>query len=152
MKLLLSLLLLTEIVVFGQTCINTGDICTDMLDATPCCDESNNVRCITPMYSFGRARCETCQDEGSVCEDRTDCCTDCCSNGLCTQGWDTCNFAESVAIYLTIFGILSLALVCALCYAVVKVIGSLRKTSAKSVVNSGKEEEVTLVVLDDKHD
>ena len=93
----LSFLLMLSFQAYAEEkCIAKGDRCDDRYDATPCCNEGKSATCMDPMYGLGFYKCRECRPEGSPCEKRTDCCTNCCSGGVCEQNWDTCNFTETI--------------------------------------------------------
>ena len=112
----------------GKACVATGDACVDEYGADACCDEGNGVTCITPL-DFSQATCQTCAYNGDSCTDRTDCCTDCCNEGVCVSNYATCN-SEDFSAEFYLLGVVIVLVMAFLgclcltaCYQFVKSIG-----------------------------
>ena len=51
---------------------------------------------MSPWYIIGSLECRTCAAKDQPCNRRTDCCSDCCENGVCSPGYDNCNLKENL--------------------------------------------------------
>ena len=104
-------------------------------DYVACCGKDGSgedMTCMKPFLQLGFDTCKTCAPENSECTMRTDCCTNCCSNGKCVPNWDTCNWDEGFAEVVLIFGVLiigAIALVVGICYWVYKQFNNKKKSN-----------------------
>ena len=113
---------LCAFIIFENTdasCLALGDSCTTSsynADYQPCCGEdTETATCMSPrLHIVGSTECRTCAAEYQPCNRRTDCCTNCCNNGVCIPDYDNCNFSENMS---TAFLIMVLFFVCACIFA-----------------------------------
>ena len=109
-QILLIAVIMTLGIYADDQCFPKGHRCsTDHYasDYVPCCGDlgdDGNMICMKPFLQLGFDTCQTCAPENSECTMRTDCCTNCCSNGKCVPNWDTCNWDEGFAEVVMIFG------------------------------------------------
>mmetsp|Transcript_30748 Transcript_30748/g.38042 ORF Transcript_30748/g.38042 Transcript_30748/m.38042 type:complete len:83 (-) Transcript_30748:214-462(-) len=62
--------------------------------------------CIDPYLRIGFDRCKVCASNGASCSGRTECCSHCCSEGMCMKDFQSCNLYETfwiVAFYFLLF-------------------------------------------------
>ena len=97
-----------------------------------------------PYFSLGIPKCIACKAEGAVCQNRTDCCTNCCHDGNCQQNFDSCNFTEQME---TAFGFLALLALVVLGGLIAICIWIFKPT--KTTVRES-EDELTALVMEKK--
>ena len=85
--LLITILLQVITVVEGQTCAKVEEPCGFNDEELECCNEGNGVTCVTPEYGVGNSKCRVCAFNGSSCESRTECCSNCCNDNVCLENW-----------------------------------------------------------------
>ena len=120
--LIASLIILSQILLVpanGQQCSALGALCDDSWDSNDvCCGEGIDATCQNPMFSLGFSRCRECRPEGSPCNNRIDCCTDCCAGvGVCQPNSESCNVTEVLTVFFIVYALVAICLISLICWA-----------------------------------
>ena len=93
-----------------QACIPLDERCSLETYNGECCQDNNIVTCMDPWLSIGYDRCKICASNGASCADRTECCSNCCSDGACADNYESCNLVETFWVVFFWFLVFSLIL------------------------------------------
>ena len=87
-----------------------GETCDEGSLADKCCAIEEVTTCMDPYLRIGWDRCVICATNGASCNYRTECCSDCCSDGECQEDFESCNLIETFWITTFWFVIITLLL------------------------------------------
>ena len=153
---ILALALLTQLI---SACVETASQCGDASSFQECCDTATDstIVCRAESSAVSYFTCQTCAAEGEYCIHQSDCCDSCCDGSVCTTDRNACSISTSfldaikfAVVFILMIG--SILLVCLCCVWIIT--APMNKGTNKDKVESdkirdAKDEEVTLVVLND---
>ena len=134
-----------------ERCTPIGETCNADNYNGECCKTEEITTCVEPYLRLGFDRCQICASDGASCNSRTECCSNCCSDGLCAEEYESCNLIET--FWITTFWFLIFVGVCIGLYFLIKwicdSINSSKMITRRRVLKQGKTQDqgTTLIVM-----
>ena len=150
----MSLAIVLRVIVQAEGCIPIGETCDAGNYNGECCNDEELTTCMDPYLRIGFDECVICASNGASCGYRTECCSNCCSDGVCREDYQSCNLVETfwiVAFWFMMFALIvglgGYFLIKWICDQFIMVRIARRRVIKEAIENN---DETTLIVLDEK--